>query len=89
MSIRLPPGQAIPDPEELIGSGSESESDDDDQDFDDWVEEDARPCRSLFDDTVSASVEVSLKYDEKTHGFDLREFVTRLCTCLASIARDT
>ncbi|KAI5827087.1 S-adenosyl-L-methionine-dependent methyltransferase [Schizophyllum commune Tattone D] len=78
MSIRLPPGQAIPDPEELVGSGSESESDDDDQDFDDWVEEDARPCRSLFDDTVSASVEESLKYDEKTHGFDLRAFVTRL-----------
>ncbi|KAL1744070.1 S-adenosyl-L-methionine-dependent methyltransferase [Schizophyllum fasciatum] len=78
MSIHLPPGQAIPDPEELNQSGSESESGDDDQNFDDWVEEARVPCRSLFDDTVSASVEDSLKYDENTHGFDLQAVVSRL-----------
>ncbi|TRM62093.1 S-adenosyl-L-methionine-dependent methyltransferase [Schizophyllum amplum] len=77
MSIHLPPGQAIPDPEECSTSGSESG--DDDQTFDDWVDDDASvPCRSLFDDTVSASAEESLKYDEKTHGFDLQAIATRL-----------
>ncbi|RXW22484.1 hypothetical protein EST38_g3361 [Candolleomyces aberdarensis] len=83
MSIRLPPPQTIPDPEETIESGSSSsgsESDEEDQNWDDWVSDSnqLQECRSLFDETVLPSVDAVIKHDISIHSFDINETCSKL-----------
>ena len=57
-----------------------SEDDDDDQEetWDDWVDDEATPCKSHFSDKVLPSVQDALEHDKREHEFDLGEACKRL-----------
>ncbi|KAI0693848.1 protein arginine N-methyltransferase [Cerioporus squamosus] len=61
-------------------SSSEDEEDDEDLTWDDWVSDSLarRPCKSLFENRTFDTVQETLLYDEKTHGFSLKDITARL-----------
>ncbi|KAI6039613.1 S-adenosyl-L-methionine-dependent methyltransferase [Pisolithus marmoratus] len=65
------------DNDSLSSSHSEDYSEEDNN-FDDWVSDQALPCRSLFDQRDFTTVDEALRYDQSTHGFSLTDTYTRL-----------
>ena len=92
MSFHLPP-QALPEPSDPFKDTPDHSSDDEDEDeddgveetWDDWVDDEPRPCKSLFGEDVLPSAADALKHDRSAHGFDLGETCKRLGECLVSV----
>lgn len=81
MSVQIP-ASAIgtsheDDDDHLDGSGQSEEDNQELETIDDWVEE-ARPCKSLFEDKILESTTSCIAYDEESHGFDLAEVSSKL-----------
>ncbi|GJE92599.1 methyltransferase domain-containing protein [Phanerochaete sordida] len=79
MSTFRIPSQALDDvSNDARRADEESSSEDEDDTWEDWIEDEKQPCKSLFDETTLPSVAEALEHDKKAHGFDLNEVYSRL-----------
>ncbi|KDQ49228.1 hypothetical protein JAAARDRAFT_43018, partial [Jaapia argillacea MUCL 33604] len=82
MTIRLPHSAygdfTEPEHDPEISSSSGSEDDAEDNNFDDWVSDEAQPCKSLFEEKTFPSAVEALAYDKATHGVDLETVFGKL-----------
>jgi type I protein arginine methyltransferase len=77
MSIHIR-GSYLQEPES--DSHSTSSEDDDDENWDDWISDSAaKPCKSLFDDSLFPSATDALQSDKSKHGFDLDVICKKIC----------
>lgn len=82
MSLHLPPpSNSVDSSDNEDDSQSSDEENEEEETWDDWISDSHTVgCKSLFDVKVLKSAEDALVYDKKTHGFDLNEACTKLCS---------
>ena len=87
-SFRIP-AQHVEDNSHVEDESSSSEDEDDT--WEDWVSDsfEKQPCKSLFDDVILPSASEALEHDKKTHGFDLVEAYSKLCTFSLLVAHSS
>lgn len=82
MSVNIPAhGIATPyedDDDHSQGSGQSEEDNKELEGLDDWIDDDVRKTKSLFDEAVLDSPTECVAYDRERHQFDILEVSSRL-----------
>ncbi|KAF8595869.1 S-adenosyl-L-methionine-dependent methyltransferase [Ceratobasidium sp. AG-I] len=78
VNITLPPANQLSGPEDSDLDSSSEGTQEEEETFSDWVDEDAAPTQSLFDDYTHPNALAAVAHDKHTHGVDIVELGTSL-----------
>ena len=78
VNITLPPTSQLSGPEDDEIESSSEGTQEEEETFSDWVDEDAAPTQSLFDDYTHPNALAAVAHDKQAHGVDIVELGTIL-----------